>query len=448
MDDPSSFESLLNITTASFGSVGDYVSLVILLTLIVTSALVSGSEAAFFSLSPAEKEELRNDNSKRAEYVNKLLGKPQELLATILITNNFVNVAIVILSSSILHEVLDSYGFSPATTFFLEFVAITLTLLILGEVVPKIYANKQSMIFSLMMARPLYLANNVPPISWIRAGLVSGTSLIQRRMRRGKVDVSTDELEHALALTKEDDSDDDRRILEGIVKFGSTEVRQIMRPRLDVHALEISFSYQEVLDKILDCGHSRIPVYQGSFDTIVGVLFIKDLLPYLNTDQEEKTDWISLIRKPFFVTENRKIDDLLKDFQEKKVHIAMVVDEYGGTCGIVTLEDVLEEIVGEITDEFDDDELVYTKINDNTYLFEGKTALVDFYKVMDISEESLDIDTQSTETIGGLIVEEAGRILKNNEQVTIGPIQLIVESSDKKRIKMVKVIKNEEFSEA
>jgi len=447
MDDPSSFDSLSHITTAGFGSIGDYISLVILLVLILTSALVSGSEAAFFSLSPGEKEELRNDNSRKAGYVNKLLDKPQELLATILITNNFVNVAIVILSSSILHKVLDVYSFSAGVTFFIDFVVITLTLLIFGEVVPKIYANKQSMIFSLMMSRPLYLANNVPPISWIRAGLVSGTSIIQRRMRRGKVNVSTDELEHALALTKEDDSDDDHRILEGIVKFGSTEVRQIMRPRLDVHALEISNSYQEVLDKILDCGHSRIPVYQGSFDTIIGVLFIKDLLPYLNADGEEKTDWVSLIRRPFFVTENRKIDDLLKDFQEKKVHIAMVVDEYGGTCGIVTLEDVLEEIVGEITDEFDDDELIYTKINDNTYLFEGKTALVDFYKVMDITEESLEIDTQATETIGGLIVEVAGRILKNNEQVTIGPIQLIVESSDKKRIKMVKVIKNEEIAE-
>ena len=267
-------------------------------------------------------------------------------------------------------------------------------------------------------------------------------------MRRGKVDVSADELEQALALTKQEDSDDnEHKILEGIVKFGSTEVRQIMRPRLDVHALEISDTYKEVLDKILECGHSRLPVYQSSFDTIVGVLFIKDLLPFLNSEGEENTDWGSLIRKPFFVTENRKIDDLLKDFQEKKVHIAMVVDEYGGPCGIVTLEDVLEEIVGEITDEFDDDELVYTKISESEYLFEGKTALVDFYKVLDISEDLLEIDTQATETIGGLVVEVAGRILKNNEQVTIGPLQLIVESSDKKRIKMVKAIKLEETKE-
>ncbi|MCR9172161.1 MAG: gliding motility-associated protein GldE [bacterium] len=448
MDDPSSYESFSNIATSGFGGIQDYVFLAILLLLIAVSALVSGSEAAFFSLSPTDKEDLRNDTGKKANYVNKLLNKPQELLATILITNNFVNVAIVILSSSILHRILEDTGLSATTEFWLDILLITSLLLIFGEVIPKIYANKRALAFSKMMARPLSVANATPPVSWIRSGLVSGTTIIQRRMRRGKVDVSADELEQALALTKEENSDDnDHRILEGIVKFGSTEVRQIMRPRLDVYALEISDTYQEVLDKILDCGHSRLPVYQSSFDNIIGVLFIKDLLPFLNSESEKDTDWGSLIRKPFFVTENRKIDDLLKDFQEKKVHIAMVVDEYGGTCGIVTLEDVLEEIVGEITDEFDDDELVYTKISETEYLFEGKTALVDFYKVLDISEEHLEIDTQATETIGGLIVELAGRILKNNERVTIGPLQLIVESSDKKRIKMVKAIKLEETNE-
>lgn len=445
MDDPSSLDPLSHIANAGFGSAGDYISLTILLILITVSALVSGSEAAFFSLSPTDKEDLRNDNNKQAELVNKLLDKPQELLATILITNNFVNVAIVIVSSSFLNKLLESSGLSHTAEFLLEFLVITLTLLIFGEVIPKIYANKKALAFSKMMGRPLHLLNTIPPISWIRSGLVSGTYLIQRRMRQGKVDVSTDELEHALALTKEDDADNnDHRILEGIVKFGTTEVRQIMRPRMDVYALEVSETYEDILSKILDCGHSRLPVYQESFDNIVGVLFIKDLLPYLKKENAEKTDWASFIRKPFFVTENRKIDDLLKDFQDKKVHIAMVVDEYGGTSGIVTLEDVLEEIVGEITDEFDDDELIYTKINDSTYLFEGKTALVDFYKVMDISEESLGMESQAAETIGGLVVEEAGRILKNNEQVTIGPIRFVVESSDKKRIKMVKVIKIEE----
>lgn len=444
MDDPSSLEVVPQIMQAGFGSFGDFISLFILLSLISISALVSGSEAAFFSLSPTDKESLRNENSKKAEFVNKLLDKPQDLLATILILNNFVNVGIVILSSAIMHVLFESAGLSSTMQFLLDFVLITLMLLLLGEVIPKIYANKRSLAFSKLMARPLYYANNTPPISTIRAGLVSGTNLIQRRMRRGgKVDLSTDELEHAIALTKEDDaSESEHKILEGIVKFGLTEVRQIMRPRMDVHAIEASLSYEEVIEKILECGHSRIPVYEDSFDNIAGVLFIKDLLPFLNTNKD--VDWKSLLRKPFFVTENRKIDDLLKDFQEKKVHLALVVDEYGGTSGIVTLEDVLEEIVGEITDEFDDDELVYTKINDHTYLFEGKTALVDFYKVLEIEEDDLDIDIHSTETIGGLIVEVAGRILKNNEHITVGPLKLIVESSDKKRVKMIKAIKLEQ----
>jgi CBS domain containing-hemolysin-like protein len=212
-----------------------------------------------------------------------------------------------------------------------------------------------------------------------------------------------------------------------------------MKSRVDVHSLESQDTFETVLEKILDCGHSRIPVYEDNFDKIIGILFIKDLLPHLSS--KEKCNWKELIRKPFFVTENRKIDDLLKDFQEKKVHIAMVVDEYGGTSGIVTLEDVLEEIVGDITDEFDDDEIVYTKINESTYLFEGKTSLVDFYKVMDIDEEELEIDTQAADTIGGLAVEIAGRILGPEESLIIGNFKLIVETSDKKRIKMIKAIK-------
>ncbi|NRA12166.1 MAG: gliding motility-associated protein GldE, partial [Crocinitomicaceae bacterium] len=329
---------------------------------------------------------------------------------------------------------------SGTAQFMIEFTAITLTLLLVGEVIPKIYATKRALFFTKMMGKPLYYLNKTPPISWIRSGLVKGTSFIQKRAKRGKVDLSTDELEQALALTKENNtSDDDHKILEGIVKFGSTEVRQIMKSRVDVHSLESHEPFEAVLEKILDCGHSRIPVYEDNFDKIIGILFIKDLLPHLSS--KDKFKWQVLIRKPFFVTENRKIDDLLKDFQEKKVHIAMVVDEYGGTSGIVTLEDVLEEIVGDITDEFDDDEIVYTKINEFTYLFEGKTSLVDFYKVMDIDEEDLEIDTQAADTIGGLAVEIAGRILEPEEFIDIGNFKLIVELSDKKRIKMIKAVK-------
>ena len=429
-----------DIAYASIATPSGVTSLLILLCLIIVSALISGSEAAFFSLSPKDKEELKTDNSKKNKQVNELLDKPKDLLATILITNNFVNVGIVILSSAIMHDAFEGSSIGRTAQFLIEFTTITLVLLLLGEVVPKIYATKRALIFSKFMGKPLYYLNRTPPISWIRSGLVVGTGFIQRRAKKGKVNLSTDELEQALALTKENDtSDEEHKILEGIVKFGSTEVRQIMKSRMDVHAIEINDAFPAVLAEILKCGHSRIPVYEDSFDKVIGILFIKDLLPHLNS--KEDVNWQILVRQPFFVTENRKIDDLLKDFQEKKVHIAMVVDEYGGTSGIVTLEDVLEEIVGDITDEFDDDEIVYTKINETTYLFEGKTALVDFLKVMDVAEDELEFDTQVADTIGGLVVEIAGKILKNNEFITLGSIKLVVESSDKKRIKMIKAIK-------
>ncbi len=431
---------------AGFGSVETTLLLVVLVLLLI-SALVSGSEAAFFSLSPSEKEELKEkvNESKKASFAQRLIKHPKDLLATILITNNFVNVGIVILSSAFLAKVFPPSPDNTTLHFIVEVVVITFVLLLLGEVIPKIYATKNALRFSLMMARPLHYLGVTPPISWIRKGLVKSTTFIQRRARKGKVNISTDDLEQALALTKEEgEEDSDRKILEGIVKFGSTEVRQIMKPRMDVYAIEAASTFPEVMEMILDCGHSRIPVYENNFDKILGVLFIKDLLPQLG--EKNDIDWLALVRKPFFVPENKKIDDLLKEFQEKKFHIAMVVDEYGGTSGIVTLEDILEEIVGDITDEFDDIEVVYTKINDHTYLFEGKTALIDFYKVMGIDEKDSEFDIPTAETLGGFIIEKAGRILRNNEFVEVGDLKLVVESSDKKRIKMIKAIKTETAS--
>ena len=444
--EPNSLVPLEGAIQAGFGTSWDIISILILLILLAMSALVSGSEAAFFSLSPLDKEELNKDDGKRAKYTAKLLDKPRELLATILITNNFVNVGIVILSNSIMQRVFQESALSSSVKFLIEVVLITLIILLVGEVIPKVYATKNARKYSNSMSVTLYRLNATPPISWIKMLLVSGIGVIQKRARKGKVSITSDELEQAIALTKEDDvNEEEHRILEGIVKFGNTQVRQIMKSRMDVYAIEKSMSYQEVMELILDSGHSRIPVYEDSFDNIEGVLFIKDLLPHLG--DESFSDWHSLIRPPFFVTEKRKIDDLLKDFQEKKVHLALVVDEYGGTSGIVTLEDVLEEIVGDITDEFDDDELIYTKINDNTYLFEGKTALVDVFKVLDCEDKEILNDNRAAETVGGLVVEIAGRIPKNNESVVAGPLKMIVESSDKKRVKMIKVIKQIEESE-
>jgi len=426
------------IIQAGFGTI-EIVLLLVLCFLLLMSALISGSEAAFFSLSPIDKEDLKQDDSKKAEFVSKLLDKPKDLLATILITNNFVNVGIVILSSSLLNKILGDSSMNETLRFLLEVVLITLTLLLLGEVIPKIYATKNALGFSKMMGRLLFFFNRIPPISWIRSILVSGSGFIQEKFKKRLVDISSDELEAALALTKEsNEENEEHKILEGIVNFGKTEVRQIMKPRIDVHALEKNSDFSEVMRKILACGHSRIPIFEESFDKIVGILFIKDLLPFLG--KTETIDWLELVREPFFVPENKKIDDLLKEFQDKKVHIALVVDEYGGTNGIITLEDILEEIVGDITDEFDNDKVIYTKIDNNTYLFEGKTALIDFIKVLEIDED--EFDSKNAETLGGFIIEEAGKILKNNEFIHVGDLKLIIESSDQRKIKMVKVERN------
>ena len=415
------------------------ISFIILFVLLMCSALVSGAEAAFFSLSPVEKDELKNDTSKTGLLVTKLLNIPKQLLATILITNNFVNVAIVIVSSSILSFFFGKgSGIDETLRFVLDVFVITLILLLIGEVIPKIYATKNALKFAKLMAVPLDVLNGLPPFSWLKIGLVNGSNIIHKFAKKKGVKISSDELEQALALTKEDNvSEGEHKILEGIVKFGNTDVRQIMKFRMDVDAFADDLKFPQVVALILEYGYSRIPVFSGTFDNVIGILFIKDLLPYL--EENEEFDWKSLLRKPFFVPENKKIDDLLKEFQTKKVHMAIVVDEYGGASGVVTLEDVLEEIVGDITDEFDDDELSFKKIDDTTYLFEGRTALIDFYKILEIEGKEFESMKGESDTLGGFIVENAGRILKNNEYFICNVYKLIVASSDKKRIKMVKV---------
>lgn len=438
--EPSGIGSAVEIAQAGYNLSGILVSFLLLSILLVLTALISGAETAFFSLSPIEKEELKNDTSKSGKIVTKLLDIPQQLLATILISNNFLNVAIVILSSSILSNFFGvGKEVNETIRFIIEVFAITLVLLLLGEVVPKIYATKNALIFTKFMAVPLNLLNNLPPFSWLKTGLVNGSNFIHKYAKRKGIKISSDELEQALALTKEETtSEGEHKILEGIVKFGNTDVRQIMRSRMDVDALEENLTFKEVIEQILAFGYSRIPVFSGTFDNVVGILFIKDLLPYL--DKDETFDWKELLRKPFFVPENKKIDDLLKEFQSKKVHMAIVVDEYGGTSGVVTLEDVLEEIVGDITDEFDDEELVFKKVDDSTYIVEGRTALIDFYKILEIDGKDFEQMKGESDSVGGFMVENAGRILKNNEFITCSNIKLIVVSSDKKRIKMVKAV--------
>jgi gliding motility-associated protein GldE len=394
---------------------------VVLGILILLSAFASGSEAAFFSLGPKEKEKLKEEESK---------------------SNNFVNVGIVILSSAMLNDYFGPAKGNETLRFLVEIIGITFMLLLLGEVIPKIYSTKNSLSIARTMAFPINTIKRIPPLSWLKTFLVNGTNLIQKKAKRKGIKITSDELEQALALTKEDStSDEEHKLLEGIVKFGNTDARQIMKSRLEMTAIPSEMNFHKVLDVILDAGYSRMPVYENDLDNVIGILYIKDLLSHLSED--ENFDWLKLIRKPLFTPENKKIDDLLKEFQEKKMHMAIIVDEYGGACGLITLEDILEEIVGDITDEFDDDEIVYTKIDDSTYLFEGKTALVDLYKVLEIDGKEFEQSKGDSETIGGFIVEHAGRILKNNEYIIFDEIKFIVESSDKRRVKMVKAVLKE-----
>jgi len=432
--------SLLFLVTTANIDASFFIYLAILLLLLLGSALISGSEVAFFSLGPNEKETLNLEKTKASETTIGLINMPKDLLATILIANNFINVAIVILSSYLFAVIYpEPVNGIDWIRSIVEVAGITFIILLIGEVIPKVYANRNALKLALFMARPISVLAKTPPISWMKLGLVKGTDFINKAAKKRMIDVSTDDLEHALALTKEETGDEgDHKILEGIVKFGNTDVKQIMCSRVDVEAIDINETYEELMSLVLEAGYSRIPVYKDNFDEVVGILYVKDLLPYLS--QGGNIDWKTLIRTPFFVPENKKIDDLLKEFQELKMHMAVVVDEYGGASGIVTLEDVLEEIVGEITDEFDQDDLIYTKVDQNTYVFEGKTPLVDLYKVLDIDGKEIEEAKGESDSIGGFIVETAGRILRNNEFIEFSNLKFIVESSDKRRVKMVKII--------
>ncbi len=409
----------------------------ILLVLIFASAMVSGSEVAFFSLNPADVEELEKNNNKSAQTALELIGKPKNLLATILIANNFINISIVILSTYLSDLLFNDNPYK----LFIDVVAITFIILLFGEVIPKVYATKNGLKLSQIMAKPLKFIGNVFPVNLLKKALVSGTSFLNNLSNKKTVDVSSDDLEHAISLTKEESLDsEDHKILEGIVKFGSKDVKQIMKPRTQVIAFDIETKYRELYSGIVKSGYSRIPIYKESFDKIEGVLFVKDLIPYI--DENDSFQWQKLIREPYFIPETKKLDDLLKSFQERKMHMAFVVDEFGGTSGIVTLEDILEEIVGDISDEFDQDDLSYSKLDDQTYVFEGKTPLVDFYRVLDIDGKIFEESKGESDTLAGFIIEQAGKILLKGEQIDYENYTFMVESADKKKINRVKVVIN------
>ncbi len=418
-------------------------NLILIAILVFLSAMISGSEVAFFSLSVANKKDLSESNNINSLRIIQLLENPKKLLATILIANNFINVSIVMLSTVIVEESFDNNELSGYAQFFIQVIAVTFIILLFGEVIPKIYANKFNLKFSRIMALPLsFISIIFKPISSV---LVSSTSIIDKRYKKKTNSISVDELEHALDLTKDSvEDEDEKKLLEGIVKFGNTDAKQIMTPRTDVNTLDFESKFDDILKTIFKTRFSRLPVFHETLDNIKGILYVKDLLPHIESGNDFQ--WKDLIRNPKFIPENKKLDDLLKEFQEEKKHIAIIVDEYGGTSGIVTLEDVLEEIVGDITDEFDQEDLAYSKLDENNFVFEGKTSLMDMYRIMDISGDIFEEAKGESDTIAGFCIEQAGKILLKNEKIQFHNLLFTVEAADKRKIKQVKVsyIKNQD----
>jgi len=428
--DPASFIALF--IAIDFSVVSGFALLFLLL---ICSGLISGAEVALFSLTRTDIEEALEDNSKRIQIIAKLLERPKKLLATILVSNNFINIAIVILFAYLGGNMFDSIT-SPALKFTLEVIIVTFLILLFGEILPKIYASRNKLKFVSFMAYPLRVLDVLlTPISMPMRGV---TLAIHKKLGKQKSNLSVDQLSQALELTSEDDTTkEEQKILQGIVSFGNTDTKQVMRPRIDIFALNIEQKYAEIMPEIIANGYSRIPVYRDNIDTIEGILYVKDLLPYIDRKQ---FDWSSLLREPFFVPENKKLDDLMAEFQEKKVHLAVVVDEYGGTSGLISLEDIIEEIVGDISDEFDDDDLMYSKLDENNYVFEGKTALKDFYKVIKIEDDTVFEDHKGeAETIAGFVLEISKSFPKLNSKINFENYVFTIEALDKKRIKRIKL---------
>ena len=414
-------------------TLGITISILIVLLLLLSSALISGSEVAYFSLSASDKQKLKKKN-KINQRVLRNLENPEKLLATILVANNFVNIGIIILATYITNNVV-TISNSQIIEFVLQVVLITFFLLLFGEIFPKVYATHFALRFAKFMAFPLHTLEKIfRPINSV---LIYSTSFVNRRLQKHRKEISMDEISQALELTSDQELSDEKDILKGIVKFGNKDVEEIMKPRVDVVSIDIKNGFSKVLKVINESGFSRIPVYIDSFDNISGILYIKDILPHSHKGNSFK--WQTLIRAPFHVPETKKINSLLEEFQKRKVHLAIVVDEYGGTSGIVTLEDILEEIVGDITDEFDEKENVYSKISDNTFLFDGKVFLGDFYKIVNCADSVFDEEKGDADTLAGLILELKGVIPDLHEEIKCKQFNFKIEAVDSRRIKQIKV---------
>ena len=411
--------------------------------LLICSALISGAEVALFSLTQKDLDEAKESKSKSFEIIIKLLKQPKKLLATILVANNFINIAIVILFASLsetlfrgVYSELNLGFFKVDFIFFIEVILITFLILLIGEILPKVYANRNNLKFSKFMAYPLKILDVV--ISPVSLPMQKVTLEIHKKLGKQKSNLNVDYLSQALELASEDDTtQEEQKILQGIVSFGNTDTKQVMRPRIDIFALDQSVEFKTIIAEIVKHGYSRIPVYNESIDSVVGILYVKDLLPHL---QKKQFDWTTLLRAPFFVPENKKLDDLMVEFQEKKIHLAIVVDEYGGTSGVVSLQDVIEEIVGDISDEFDDDDLIYSKLDSHNYVFEGKTTLKDFYRIIKLKDESVfENEKGEAETLAGFVLEISKSFPKVNSIIAFKTYLFTIEAINNKRIKQLKV---------
>ena len=412
------------------------------LVLLVVSALVSGSEVAFFNLSPRALHDLEQEDSPRAHNVLTLMRSPnnvdgpRNLLGTILVINNLVNVSIVLIATVLAEHLFPSHAMPLWLGTLIHVVGVTFLLVLFGEVIPKIYATSFGMDLAKLMAAPLLLSQKVLRPIW--KPLVGMGSWMDNKLANPAADISVEDLEQALELTDNAErSEEEQRILEGIVNFGSKDAKQVMTPRTDMLSFSMEDTWAHVRATIVASGFSRIPVHEGSVDQIQGVLHVKDLLPRL---QDDAVAWTEVLRDPIYIPESKKIDDLLREFQEKKVHLAVVVDEYGGTSGLVTLEDVLEEIVGEIADEFDEEDITHSVLDEFTYLMEAKTPLLDAYRILQLDEEVWEAAKGESDTLGGFMLEQSGRMLKRGESIEFEGTVLRVDARDARRIHRIKVV--------
>jgi gliding motility-associated protein GldE len=410
------------------------IAIVLAVVLLFASGFVSASEIAFFSLAPNDLNDIDEENHSSDKYIKSLLKDSERLLATILISNNFVNVTIIMLCNFFFAEVID-FGSSVVLEFLVITVVLTFLLLLFGEIMPKIYSAQHTLKFVRFAAPVIRLLKKV--FSPLSALLVRSGFIVNKLVAKKNYSISVDELSQALELTDKTEISEESNILEGIIRFGAETAKEVMTPRLDMVDLEINAPYSEVLKCVVDNAYSRIPVYMDSRDNIKGILYIKDLLPHLNKGDNFR--WQTLVRPAYFVPETKKIDDLLRDFQANKIHIAIVVDEFGGTSGIVTMEDIIEEIVGEINDEYDEEERTYVKLNDSTYVFEAKTLLSDFYKILKLDPEDFEDVAGEADTVAGLLLEIKGEFPKLHEKLEFQQYLFEVLEMDTRRILKVKV---------